>query len=121
MELFGIGPGELMIILVLALIIVGPQKLPELGRNLGRTVGEFKAQTDQMRSVLNFDTLTAPTTPATAPVARNERDTQALIHTDDRVLALQAYSVTPNVPATDLPETTVITSAVQPATQEPAA
>ena len=118
MELFGIGPGELMIILVLALIIVGPQKLPELGRNLGRTVGEFKAQTDQMRSVLNFDTLTAP---APAPMARSERDTQALVHTDERVLALQAYAGAPSTAATDLPETTVITPAAQPAAQEPAA
>ena len=121
MELFGIGPGELMIILVLALIIVGPQKLPELGRNLGRTVGEFKAQTDQMRSVLNFDTLTAPSAaPATAPVARSERDTQALLHTDERVLALQAYGTTA-VAAVELNETTVITPAAQSAAQEPAA
>jgi len=120
MELFGIGPGELMIILVLALIIVGPQKLPELGRNLGRTVGEFKAQTDQMRSVLNFDTLTAPTTPV-ASVARSERDTQALVHSDERVLALQAYAGAPSTAAADLPETTVITPAAQPAAQEPAA
>lgn len=120
MELFGIGPGELMIILVLALIIVGPQKLPELGRNLGRTVGEFKAQTDQMRSVLNFDSLTAPITAAVAPVARNERDTQALIHTDERVLALQAYAI-PAQPAPEVNETTVIIPAAQPAAQEPAA
>ncbi len=113
MELFGIGPGELMIILVLALIIIGPQKLPELSRNLGRTVGEFKAQTDQMRSVLNFDTLTAPTT----PVARSERDTQAIIYTDERVAALQGYALTPST----TPETTVITPAAEQAAHEPAA
>lgn len=40
--MFGIGPGELLVILVLALIIFGPNKLPDLARTLGRTVREFK-------------------------------------------------------------------------------
>lgn len=44
--MFGIGPGELLIILVLALIIFGPSKLPDLARTLGRTVREFKKATE---------------------------------------------------------------------------
>ena len=39
---FGIGPGELAIVLVLALIILGPKKLPEVGRSVGRGMREFK-------------------------------------------------------------------------------
>src|SRR6476661_6522587 len=86
MEIFGIGPGEMLIILALALIIVGPQKLPEIGRNLGRTLGEFKAQTDAMRSVMTFDPLAGPAAPA-APAGK----LQATIHSDARVTAMQAY------------------------------
>jgi sec-independent protein translocase protein TatA len=37
-----IGPMELIIVLVLALIILGPQKLPDAGRSLGRGMREFK-------------------------------------------------------------------------------
>lgn len=37
-----IGPMELMIVLVLALIILGPKKLPDAGRSLGRGMREFK-------------------------------------------------------------------------------
>lgn len=44
--MFGIGPSELLVILVLALIIFGPNKLPELARTLGRTVKEFKKATE---------------------------------------------------------------------------
>ncbi|MBF6613577.1 MAG: twin-arginine translocase TatA/TatE family subunit [Chloroflexi bacterium] len=61
--MFGIGAGELIVILALALIIVGPQRLPELGRTLGRTLAELKTHTDELRSVMNFDTSSAPATP----------------------------------------------------------
>ena len=39
---FNIGPMELVIVLVLALIILGPKRLPEVGRSLGRGMREFK-------------------------------------------------------------------------------
>lgn len=46
--MFGVGPGELVVILVLALIIFGPGKLPEVGRALGKTMREFKKATSEM-------------------------------------------------------------------------
>ena len=46
--MFGsIGMPELLIIFVIALIIFGPRKLPELGRSLGRSLGEFKRAIDE--------------------------------------------------------------------------
>jgi sec-independent protein translocase protein TatA len=39
---FGIGPLELIIVLVIALLVFGPKKLPELGRSLGSGMREFK-------------------------------------------------------------------------------
>ena len=51
--MFGsIGMPELIIILVLALIIFGPRKLPELGRSLGRSINEFKKASNELRSTL---------------------------------------------------------------------
>lgn len=38
----GIGPMELIIVLVIALIVLGPKRLPEVGRSLGRGMREFK-------------------------------------------------------------------------------
>ena len=39
---FNIGPGELLLILAIALVVLGPKKLPEAGRSLGRAMREFK-------------------------------------------------------------------------------
>jgi TatA/E family protein of Tat protein translocase len=51
--MFGsIGMPELIIILVVALIIFGPRKLPELGRSLGKSIGEFKKASNELRSTL---------------------------------------------------------------------
>ena len=47
-----IGMPEMIIILVIALIIFGPRKLPELGRSLGKSLAEFKRASNDLRSTL---------------------------------------------------------------------
>jgi sec-independent protein translocase protein TatA len=37
-----IGPGELILVLIIALVVIGPKKLPEVGRSLGHGMREFK-------------------------------------------------------------------------------
>ena len=39
---FNLGPGELLLILAIALVVLGPKKLPEVGRSLGKGMREFK-------------------------------------------------------------------------------
>ena len=46
-----IGPGELIIVLVIALLVLGPKKLPEVGRSVGKGMREFK---DSLAGI-NFD------------------------------------------------------------------
>ena len=61
-----IGPVELVIILVIALLVIGPGKLPDVGAALGKSIREFrKAATDVQESVK----LDAPATPAPAAPA----------------------------------------------------
>jgi TatA/E family protein of Tat protein translocase len=45
-----IGMPELIVIFVIALIIFGPRKLPELGRSLGRGINEFKRASNELKS-----------------------------------------------------------------------
>jgi len=52
--MFGsIGMPELLIIMVIALIIFGPRKLPELGRSLGRSLNEFKRASNELKHTLD--------------------------------------------------------------------
>jgi len=50
--MFGIGTPELLVILVLALVVVGPQRLPELGRTIGRALREFRKVQDEVRGMV---------------------------------------------------------------------
>lgn len=50
--MFNIGTGEIALIAVAALIILGPSRLPELARGIGKFMREFRRQTDEVRNVV---------------------------------------------------------------------
>jgi sec-independent protein translocase protein TatB len=50
--MFNIGAGEMIFILIAALLVLGPQRLPELARGIGKFLREFRRQTDEVRSVV---------------------------------------------------------------------
>jgi TatA/E family protein of Tat protein translocase len=51
--MFSIGMPELILVFVVALLIFGPRKLPEVGRMLGRAMREFKKAADDFRESIN--------------------------------------------------------------------
>ncbi|SRR6266511_1875541 len=48
--MFNIGPMELIVILLVALLVVGPKRLPEVGRSIGKALREFRRTTEEVRS-----------------------------------------------------------------------
>lgn len=63
--MFNIGPAELMVIFILALLVFGPKKLPEVSRQIGRGIREFRRASDQIQDeiqgALNLDDDDEPT------------------------------------------------------------
>jgi TatA/E family protein of Tat protein translocase len=51
--MFGIGPTELIVILVIALLVIGPKKLPDLAKSLGKGLAEFRRATSDITTELD--------------------------------------------------------------------
>ena len=92
--MFGIGMPELAVIMVIALIVLGPKRLPEVARNLGRAMAEFRRQSseimDELQSQARIDedrererrTATAKAAPVPTPAANTVAATSTAPPTD---------------------------------------
>jgi sec-independent protein translocase protein TatA len=63
------GPLELIIVLVIALIVLGPGKIPDVGAALGKGIREFRRASSDLQEAARVDTTPASSPPAAAPPA----------------------------------------------------
>jgi TatA/E family protein of Tat protein translocase len=90
--MFGIGMPELLLILALALIVLGPKKLPELARALGKGMAEFRRATDDLKD--EFRQL--ENEPPESPVKATQKDDSLLTKQADASAASPAADKQPS-------------------------
>jgi TatA/E family protein of Tat protein translocase len=64
---FNIGPGELILILIIALVVLGPARLPDVAQSLGKSLREFRKAASDISDAGKVDVSTEPTTGQMAP------------------------------------------------------
>lgn len=58
--MFNIGPTELLVILAIALLIVGPTRLPELGKTIGKSLREFRRAQEELKGTFDLSVMDEP-------------------------------------------------------------
>ncbi|MFH1915137.1 MAG: Sec-independent protein translocase protein TatB [Pseudomonadota bacterium] len=104
--MFGIGGPELLIICVVALIVIGPKKLPDLLRSLGKGMAEFKRVSTDVKSTLDDEVKKAETAARKREVdeeMERRKAEKAAAAATEQAAADQAASVPP--PASETPPT----------------
>ena len=66
--MFGIGEGELAIIVVFGFLLFGPDKLPQMGRTIGRAIRQFRETQEKMTAVVQSEIIDPVSEAASAPV-----------------------------------------------------
>ena len=79
--MFGLGMPEILLILAIALIVIGPQKLPEVAKMLGKAMGEFKRSAQELKNSIDIETTVNEAKPK--PVKRKLKDVIKDIGTED--------------------------------------
>ncbi len=101
--MFGLGFWEIMVILALALIVIGPKKLPDIAKTLGKGLREFRSATDDLKN--SFDP-TAPPKPRPPQAPAQTHQPEPLLEDDDFKPEYLAMEKHPNEQEDSNPEPT---------------
>lgn len=95
--MFGIGPGELIVIILVALVVLGPEKLPAAARVLGRLTAEMRNLSTEFQRTLHEDAAPAPSQDRDAGTRHGDEDAEPASEpaSAPEPDALEAANVTP--------------------------
>src|SRR6476660_3707608 len=98
--MFNVGSGEFLVIFLLALIVLGPDKLPETARKVGKVIGDLRQMSSgfqaEMREAMDVDSIKQALNPTTM---MNGSSTETPQYNQDLPAAAIPVSQDPNVPA----------------------
>ena len=109
--MFGMGPSEIVVILLIALIVLGPKRLPDIARSLGRGLAEFRRASSDLRSAVLDDPPTKATQKHAAQANQAEMPELTAVN-QDVVPPTEVAAATPATP------TSTSTSAAEKSTVE---
>jgi len=104
---FNVGPLELVIVLVIALLVIGPKRLPEMGNSLGKTIREFRKASTDIAEATSMEPETKPAvqqatvSPAAAPGSTAPATAQASAPAEAPAPAETAEAEKPARPKSD--------------------
>jgi len=101
--MFGIGPFEFGVVLVLALLIMGPKKLPELARTLGRGLAEFRRASNELRRSIDLDLPDHKIEPPPGPAQAGLEDRKLPKPKEKQASEAQAQEASPKESRGDVP------------------
>lgn len=114
--MFNVGTQELLVILVLALVVVGPQKLPEIARSIGRGMREFRKMQDEVKDMVKVDL--NPDPPSVYKPGVSGPNAPRAPHRTPRAAASRAAAA-PKADAADPPRADEGASSPEPGPSEP--
>lgn len=123
MSLFGMGGMEIMVIMIVALIIFGPGKLPEIGAQVGKAVRDFRRTTNDLTREFNDSTsdLRSTMNEMKGTMAEVERETKELAHSIPATIEGAASASTANGSAAGTNRTPEPAPAAVPSKDDPLA
>lgn len=98
--MFGLGMTEIILIAVVALVVVGPKRLPDIAKSIGKGYGEFRRSFGDLKQSMNFDDIDKPagSSSPTSTQSKEERR-QELVETyrsqwEQKLPAVEAHEAT---------------------------
>lgn len=102
--MLNIGPQELLLILVIALLVVGPRRLPELARSLGKGIRELRKAQDEVGRTIRVNLDETPATPSPGAARTLPETDETRTSPGEPVETVDAPPVHPTAPESDVKE-----------------